>query len=303
MAPVAVRNPERKGTSSPPRRGDPLVASQRRAADAVRAGCLARAAGGYNADGHTPILLRDHGGDASPRLVAPDDAMFVGTHLLAQSRHGAQAEGSEDRFCNEGPVIGSVGLPARNSATSSEARLPFAALVTRMEGAVVQASLLLNDRLSTLHRRGQRATFSEGQVGELCEIAYAVSTVSYHVQKWAALLAPEEGCKQPSKPFHCEEKDEAFAVMHSAASRIIVGFAAAYKGLKRKVEDTGDEAEATVNRIGVPAQDIRALVPHFEATIFRLSRLNSRLVIARQGAVIVEQASDDHRDGVPDMQA
>lgn len=309
MAPAAVRSPERKVASSPSRHGAPPVAAQRRAADAVRASCLGRAVGGqaepagYSAVGHTPILLSGHGDDVSPRLVAPDDAMYVGSHLLAQGGHGIEGEGSEERFCNEGPVVGSVGLPARNSATASETALPFAVLVTRMEGAVVQASLLLNDRLSTLHLRGQRATFSEGQVGELCEITYAVSTVAYHLQKWAALLAPEEFCKKPSKPFHCEAKDEAFALMHCAAPRIIVAVAGACKGLKKQVEDEGDKAEATVNRIGVPTKDIRALVPHFEATIFRLSRLSSRLVIPRQGTVVVEQAHDEHRDGVPDMQA
>merc|ERR1712157_419803 len=118
----------------------------------------------------------------------------------------------------------------------------------------------------------------------------------------ATLLAPEDGCKKPSKPFHCAEKNEAFASMHSAATRIIVGAAGACKGLKKHVEDEGDKAEATVNRSGVPTKDIQALVPHFEATIFRLSRLSSRLVIPRQGTLVVEQAHDEHRDGVPDMQ-
>merc|ERR1719443_2401533 len=92
--------------------------------------------------------------------------------------------------------------------------------------------------------------------------------------------------------------------MHSATARISVGVAGAYKGMKNKIQEEGEKAEVAVNRIGVPTEDIRALVPHFEATIFRLGRLSARLIISRQGAALAEKvqaAAEQTCSEAPDM--
>jgi hypothetical protein len=125
--------------------------------------------------------------------------------------------------------------------------------------------------------RAQASTFSESDVGELCDIADALAAAAYHLQKWAAILAPSEGLHKPNKPLHSEDKEEAFAVLHLSTSRVIVAAAAAGKGFKMASEEHNDEAESFVNSLGVPSQDIRALAPHLEALIFRVSCLSARL--------------------------
>lgn len=210
----------------------------------------------------------------SPRLIIVDEGTVARAPLLPEPR---SPDEEQDRFCTDGPVLETPGMPARRASVLTDAALPFPALVHRMESAVGQGSLLLNERLRTLHLRAQRRKFSKDQIGDLCDIADGVAAAAYHLQKWAALLAPEDGHRTPTKPSACEDKEEAFASMHFSSPRIIVAAAGAHKGLAKNVKEHGDQAEATLNRKGVRTEDIRALAPHLETLIFRLSRLSCRL--------------------------
>jgi len=274
---MAAGGPRRPNASAP------LAGSQRRVpgnvskVPAAAAGGAGRGAAGYTATGHSHItsLRVAVAEEKSPRLLPFDDGMAVGAPLLPQP----EEHGPEERFCMDGPVIQIPGMPARRPATQGDGVLPFPTLVTRMESSVSQASLLLNDRLRTLHGRVQKATLSDLQISELCEIADGVCAAAYHVRKWAAALAPsDEGMQKPAKPGNCEDKDEALAVMHLATSHIIVASACVCKCLRKAITDHCDKAEATVNRIGVPTHDVRALAPHLEAVLCRLSRLSAKVV-------------------------
>lgn len=213
-------------------------------------------------------------GEESPRLIPADDSVMVGAPLLPEPEDNAP----EERFCVDGPVIATPGMPARRSAAAVVTVVPFSTLVTRMETSVGQAALLLNDRLRTLSLRATNTVLSGENLHELCEVADGVTAAAYHVQKWAALLAPaEENLRKPSKPGNCEEQAEAFAAMHCASPRILVAAAGANKGFLKAIKDHGEKAEASVNRTGIPTEDIRALGPHLEAVLHRLSRLSSKV--------------------------
>lgn len=244
--------------------------------------------GGYpapaTAHGHVARMLPSPAEEMSPRLMPLDDNAVVGPPLLPEP----EEHSPEERFCMDFP-IGTPGMPCRRTTAVTETALPFPVLVTRMESSIGQASLLLNDRLRTLHLRLQKMTFCDSQLDELCEIADGVVAAAYHLQKWACLLSPEEGLRKPTKPGHCEDKDEAFAAMHCAAPRIIVAAAGATKGLQKAIHANGEKAEAVVNGIGVPTEDIRALAPHLEALVFRLSRLNARIREPKKDPDVVEQ--------------
>merc|ERR1712113_402323 len=101
--------------------------------------------------------------------------------------------------------------------------------------------------------------------------------MGYHLQKWAALFFPEEGHRAPTKPSACEGREGAFASMHFSTSRIVVAAAGSHRGFSKVIQEKGDQAEAVVNKMGVPTEVIRALAPHLENLIYRLGRLSHRL--------------------------
>lgn len=250
----------------------------------------AGSAGGRNATSRSPghskhqfdpkNRLGSSGDEQSPRLLHAD----AGEVLLAAPLLPPMplaTDGAEERFCTEGPDVGGVGQSRRLNSSAASA-LTFPEIVTRLEAALGQASLLLNDRLQALQIKCTAgATFSRTQQVEFCEIADGIVAAVYHVQKWAHVLDPSGQVHKPAKPGNCEEVDEAFAVVRYALPRLMVSGSQAYKGLTAAVQGNGDGAEARVQALGVPMEDLRAVAPHLERIVMRLGRLSSSLRPAR----------------------
>jgi len=136
-----------------------------------------------------------------------------------------------------------------------------------------QASLLLSDRLRALKSKCQAGSkLSSAQEEELCGVADGVAAASYHVAKWAFLLRPKGDTQamKPSKPPRNESTEEAFASVHFSLPRLMVSASEAQRGLTAAVK--------TRLRVqGIPAEDVRAIVPHLERLLLRLGRLSSSL--------------------------
>lgn len=88
--------------------------------------------------------------------------------------------------------------------------------------------------------------------------------------------------RRPPKPNKCEQAEEAFATVHYALPRLMVSASEAQKGLQALIKAHGDGAELHVRKLGIPVQDLRALVPHLERLISRLGRFSSSLRPDRQ---------------------
>jgi len=215
----------------------------------------------------------------SPRLISLDDGVeVVGAALLPDVD-----ERPPERFCIDGPCIEAAGMPSRRSSGVHMSQLSFPMLVTRLEQAVTQASVMLCERLKTLRAVWQNSgRLSESQLADFCDLADGIAAASYHLQKWAAILSGAGGHAMPPKPSRCEDADEAFAVMHSATPRILIGAGESQKGLAAAIKAHGSEAEGHVNKLGVPTKDLRMMGPHLELIIGRLGRLSSRIRAERQ---------------------
>lgn len=231
------------------------------------------------------LISSGAGLDESPRLLPLDESggEAFGAPLVAEP-----AESKPERFCVDGPYLGPVGIPARGrgGAPAAASEMSFPAVVARMESCASQASVVLVGRLPGLRLRCLNAApLLDAQSGDLCEVADGVVAAAYHLQKWAAVLAaaglvvdgPAAARGPPHKPSPCESPEEAFALMHMAASRIMVGIAGVRHGLDAAMKAKGDKAEAYVHGLGVPNRDLRALPPHLETCLARLGRLTSRL--------------------------
>lgn len=213
---------------------------------------------------------------SSPRLLSLETSGCepVGAALLLQP---SSCE-PEDRFCTAGPNIDGPGSMARKSSAAGVAALTFAELVMRLETAMGRASLLLNDRLGTLKHKYCNGHLSRVQETELCDVADRLCTAAYHVQKWAYLLKPKsEQAKKPSKPTQIESTEEAFSAVHFSLPRLIIGAAEAHHGLADVVKVHGTGAEDRVRLLGIPIEDLWAIVPHLERLLLRLGRLSSSL--------------------------
>lgn len=179
-----------------------------------------------------------------------------------------------DRFCVGGPDIGGS---ARRSNGADARPLTFAELASRLEASMCQASLLLNDRLSSLQNRLRAGScLTAPQEHELCAIADGIMAASYHVQKWAHALQGKDGQhRKPTRPGPSETAAEAVALVHLALPRLSFSVSEVDRGLGAAIKAHGDDAEAKVRRLGVPSEDIRAIAPHMELYVMRLGRLSS----------------------------
>jgi len=143
-----------------------------------------------------------------------------------------------------------------------------------------QASLLLSDRLRALKSKCQAGSkLSSAQEEELCGVADGVAAASYHVAKWAFLLRPKGDTQamKPSKPPRNESTEEAFASVHFSLPRLMVSASEAQRGLTAAVKAHGAGTETRLRVQGIPAEDVRAIVPHLERLLLRLGRLSSSL--------------------------
>lgn len=217
--------------------------------------------------------------EESPRLYSFDAGETVLTAPLLPPPQAPLAEGEkEERFCVGGPDISSCGQPRKS--TSVNTAMSFADVVARMEAAMGQASLLLNDRLRTLQSRCQGVTLPPAQATEICEIADGVAAAAYHAQKWAFALrsqVPKLDIQdtKPTRPYPCESPEEAFAALHITLPRLMVNSTLAQNALGMIVKAHGEAAEAKVVACGVSLQDLRALAPHLERLVLRLGRLST----------------------------
>jgi len=230
------------------------------------------------------LISSGAGLEESPRLLPLEESGWeaFGAPLVAEP-----AESKPERFCVDGPYLGPVGIPARDTrAPAAASEMSFPAVVAWMESCASQASVVLVGRLPGLRLRCLNAApLLDAQSGDLCEVADGVVAAAYHLQKWAAVLAaaglavdgPAAAQGPLHKPSPCESAEEAFALMHMAASRIMVGIAGVKHGLDAAMKAKGDKAEAYVHSLGVPNRDLRALPPHLETCLARLGRLTHRL--------------------------
>lgn len=212
--------------------------------------------------------------EPSPRLLREDSGeQVMGAPLLPPTPTGKGE--TEDRFCVGGPDLGGCGQ-ARRSSNANFRTATFPEVVARMQAGMGQASLLLNDRLRTLQTRcNAGAILTASQEKELCEIADGATCASYHVQKWAHLF-DGNAVQRPMKPWSCEEAEEAIASMHFAMPKLMVNSALAQKGLTAAIKEYGKEkVEERVRKLGIPAEDLRALAPHLERLVMRLGRVSS----------------------------
>lgn len=216
----------------------------------------------------------------SPRLMSIDDGIeVVGATLLPDVD-----ERPPERFCIDGPCIDIPGMPSRRSTGVHMSLLSFPMLVTRLEQAVTQASVMLCERLNSLRAVWQSSGYrlTDSQLTDMCDLADGIAAASYHLQKWAAVLSGAGAHAMPLKPSRCQDADEAFAVMHSATPRILVGAGESQKGLAAVIKAHGADAEGHVNKLGVPTKDLRMMGPHLEIIVGRLGRLSSRIRAERQ---------------------
>lgn len=271
-----VTAPQKLGLASKPPSSAPSGASKGARSGAISRG-TGHAASRHGVEklailpGHAyayPIPCPD---EKSPRLMPLDDGAII---AYSKPLLPEVDEHPQERFCIEAGIE-VAGLPQSRSVVV-DYTLSFPQVVARMEASVRQAVLLLNDRLRTLQLRSRKLWFSDLQSGEMCDIAMGVAAAAYHLQKWASSF-PSSGLDKPKKPFLCEDREEAFAVIQSASPRLLVACAAAHKGMSSVIKEQAEKAEEVINRKGISTQDIRAIAPHLECLIGRISRLSSRL--------------------------
>lgn len=212
--------------------------------------------------------------ESSPRLQHIDTGEpLTGAPLLPPTPTGSE---SEERFCVGGPDLGSCGQIRRSNSLNTSVAT-FAELTARLEAALGQASLLLNDRLRSLQNRMNAGyTLPPAQQAELLEVADGVSTAAYHMQKWAHIF--DSGSTQkPTIPGKCEEVDEAIAMVHYGLPKLMVHGSTAQNGLNAAIKKHGTMAEEKVRTQGIDIEDIRALAPHLERLVMRLGRISSSM--------------------------
>mmetsp|Transcript_102058 Transcript_102058/g.288800 ORF Transcript_102058/g.288800 Transcript_102058/m.288800 type:complete len:355 (-) Transcript_102058:111-1175(-) len=218
----------------------------------------------------------------SPRLTSLETSSTepLGAPLLPPPQ-APNAE-PDERFCTGGPNIDGPGAGSRKFSKTSAVELSFQEMVARLEAALSQASMLLNDRLRALKSKCHLARLSDEQEAELCEIADGVAAAAYHAQKWAFLLQKPEKARQPAKPPRCESAEEAFAAMHFTMPKLMVNATEAQKELANVVKKHGNKAQEHVIGLGVCMDDVRAIEPHLEHLLLRLGRLAHSIRVIRQ---------------------
>lgn len=232
----------------------------------------------------------------SPKLIPVD---FQEVHnagpLLPPPAHGSE---QEERFCTGGPDISSCGQVRRSDA-AAVSNLTLPEVIARLEPAVGQASLLLNDRLRTFQARAQGKVLSAHQVQEIMSITDGVMAAAYHLQKWAFLLQPKGGeLRQPTRQGHCESLEEAMALLHVAVPRITFAVAEAGRGLEAALKASGANIERKLRTVGISSLDLRAVGPHLEKIVFRLGSLSSDIRNApkrEDGLGVQASLLEDHR--------
>jgi hypothetical protein len=138
-----------------------------------------------------------------------------------------------------------------------------------------QATVLLNNRLTSIQRKCRHAVLSEAQRCEICDVADRIAGAAYHVKKWAFNLRIAGQHLKPNKPTACEDLEEALAVMRSASSWLLVCSSSVSKNLIDAVKAHGSEAETHLQKRGLQTDGLRALVPHLESCLLRLGRFMS----------------------------
>merc|ERR1719217_44793 len=104
----------------------------------------------------------------------------------------------ESRFCTEPPRL-AFGSWSSEGSKEAAKNVPFHIFVSRWQMAIVQACMVLTERVETLTRRQKEGIYSTGQGELLQDLALHLSAAGYHVLKWAALLNVE-GAHAPLKP-------------------------------------------------------------------------------------------------------
>lgn len=215
------------------------------------------------------------GGYASLRSCTEPESPRLSSSKCDGIRRGAplvppMPELPEERFCT-GETR--VEFPApKQKGPEGDAVESIADIVTQLEIAMNQATLLLSQRLLSLQERQKVVVLAEAQVQELCRIADMILAASYHVGKWAAALA-KDPADRPVRPIPCSDSEEAFSSMRIAMPRLAVNAAGARAGLDAALRERGEGAEAWLRQKGVPSEDLRALGPHLQGALQRLNVL------------------------------
>lgn len=188
------------------------------------------------------------------------------------------AKKPEPRFCIGGPVMDIPGAGARQDTGLNGHTVPLAKLVSRLDATMGQTALLLSERMRVVEHKLATCSSapSDAQCTELCVIADGVAAAAYHVRKWAVLQEPHRS-KRPPKPSPCENVEEAFATMKSVVPRLMVSATDAQRVLLAIVGPEEDTASKRLEDLGVAVEDIRALSPHLEILVARLTRFGSKI--------------------------
>lgn len=242
-------------------------------------------------------LLGDHVDDTpSPRLPpAPPGA------LVAFLRSSSADDGTASRFCTEGPRL-EFGGPVVESG-SHVAKCPLRVFANRLQSAISQDATLLLERFQTLRSRARNLESNESQLERVMELCQMVQAASYCVQKWAAVLDPQN--ERPAKPSTASNLDEAFALMQAAIPRLIVASASLQKAIRAmvptpeppppttvlsdeqldamlkaeaKAKATAEtKAEREMTRRGASVAQVYSVIPFLEQAMYQISCLNNSL--------------------------
>jgi len=225
----------------------------------------------------------DFCGEESPKLRGRN---YASAGLL-QLGPSAPSLALEERFCVDGPKLDGCGDrpgPVRRAshACSDGPLEPLAAVASRLEASAGRASLLLNEKLSTLQRRWDGAAelteLREARESELCDVADAAAAAAYHLQKWAGLFrlagaaagVPE---KRPARPSQCQTADEALATTRRALPTIAASAPEAQRFFARATKSHGKGVEAYLATLGVSGEDVREFASHLDGLVGRVARL------------------------------
>jgi len=206
----------------------------------------------------------------SPTLLVVSSSAFGAS--LSSSVNNNVSDG-DSRFCTEPPRLEFGSWSSKGSKEAAK-NIPFHIFMPRWQMAIVQACMVLTERVETLTRRQKEGIYNGGQGELLMDLALHLAAARYHVLKWAALLNVE-GATAPRKPGRPTDSAEAIATLRSALPSLMVWASAVQKKLSALHNQCQDETGTVseVRGLRVTVDELYSVVPHLEQMLYDANHL------------------------------
>eukprot|EP00746_Dinoflagellata_sp_MGD_P115698 gnl/MRDRNA2_/MRDRNA2_51725_c0_seq1.p1 gnl/MRDRNA2_/MRDRNA2_51725_c0~~gnl/MRDRNA2_/MRDRNA2_51725_c0_seq1.p1 ORF type:complete len:311 (+),score=40.74 gnl/MRDRNA2_/MRDRNA2_51725_c0_seq1:83-1015(+) len=234
----------------------------------------------------SPTLLVGSSGSSTVALCSP----------LTDRNGSVQAD---ERFCVEPPRL-EFGAWSEKSSQEAAKNIPFRIFVARWQMAIIQACMLLTERVQTLTRRQKDGFYNGEQGGMLQDLAFHVAAAGYYILKWSSLLSID-GSFEPLKPIRCVDSEEAIATLRSVLSRLTVSASAVHTRLLElhNQAEIGSGREFEVQRYGLTVDELYSIVIHLEQVVHQANQLINMSRFARSRTTPNLHGSQAKKDCLP----